>query len=193
MNEDETYPQPLKRYKKSELCQLSVGFHWEGQYPSVIMDSAGRVVKMSRCVIDCPGNDWFFSVIHRKNQETHVCLLCPLDGPNEFKTQDNKTSNIINKHIKTKHQSQIMPYQHITQDERNRVAKEWKFWEEHCDDAIRRQTSKKAASTPAVRSSLQSTLDQYSPLPVKLQQALWVRGLVLGRSLKVKAIDCLMI
>ena len=118
--DDDNNPPPLKRHKKSCITELPEGFHWEGQKPQVILDSGGRVVKKSRCVIDCPGNEWFFSFIHKLNENEHVCLLCDLDVPdrsNVYKTPGGRNSNVI-EHLKNKHQLQMAPWQHINSTER---------------------------------------------------------------------------
>ena len=131
--EDDT-ARPVKRFKsskqraeKGESVVLMRGFHWEGTYPSVITNSKGDVVLVSRALIDCPGAEYFFQWIFRKSASSHVCLLCPRGSPLAvFSTQLNKTSKIIT-HFKLIHKESICAYQHISDSIKSRVEKEWDF------------------------------------------------------------------
>ena len=82
---DNDDPQPLKRFKSAKkdqnIVKLREGFHWEGDYPRIIENSKGEIVLISKCVVDCPGNEYFFQHIHRKSATVFVCLLCPPGSP----------------------------------------------------------------------------------------------------------------
>ena len=176
-------PRPIKRFKSartksvksSDVIPLVSGFHWEGDYPSVITNSNGEIVAVSKGVIDCPGPEYFFQWIHRKSDTLHVCLLCPLDSPvSSFATQQNKTSNIIT-HIKLSHAECISAYQHMSDVTKSRTAKEWEFRVKNPDIVQKPQ-----APTQIKPLMVQSNLDQFHPLPIGIQKAFWAKVIALG-------------
>jgi hypothetical protein len=117
-----------KRFKSSDksggvLPLLPLGFHWEGEKPDVIANKLGVIIAVSRGVVNCPGYEWFRSLYHEdknldnQRKETNICLLCL----NSCSAPGNRYSNTI-KHIKTAHQDRILPWEHISENERRLVS-----------------------------------------------------------------------
>lgn len=98
----------------------------------MITNSKGEVVLRSRSVFSSPGLEWFFQFIYRRSKTAHECLICPF-GAHVQGTQDDKTTNIINTHIKKVHQNMIEPWEHISEDERKRVIANWNTIKDRAD------------------------------------------------------------
>jgi BED zinc finger len=91
----------------AELPEAPIGFHWEGNSSTVIANSRGNLVKVSRKIINSPGLEWFYQHFHVRADKPDkvICLFCL----GEFNYVN--SSNII-KHIKNAHQSCIEPSTH---------------------------------------------------------------------------------
>lgn len=173
-------PRPMKRFKsaKKETSSLVLrrGFHIEGNYPEVLENSKGEIILQSRCVIDCPGNEYFFQFIFRKTPDVHVCLLCPSGSSAALCLTggQNKTSNTI-KHIKKHHPQAIQAYQHLSEDEKVRTEKLWDRRKKNPDVPV------KEVKEPPMCSTLEQTLmTQFEPLPIHRQRELWTRAIPFG-------------
>jgi hypothetical protein len=152
--------------------------------PFVIFNNKGAIVKISRCVIKCHGNEWFVSQVFRTSESSHYCTICD----ESFAASDNKYTNII-KHIQRLHQNKILPYEHINAAERARVANEWKTIEADPDKYFAR--IKKAESTKSVQERnepVQTNLHQYQALPITTQQRIWAHAIPLGMFMKRRSI-----
>jgi hypothetical protein len=176
----ETVRRPLKRLKSAisieELPEAPIGFHWEGNSSNIIANLQGHVVKVSRKIINCPGQEWFYQHFHMKTDKPDkvVCLFCL----GEFNYVN--SSNII-KHIKNAHQSDMEPFTHLSEIEIARIKREWDYTLLHSDKAPSLTTTTKKVSTES-KSLMQIKIGDsvMRTVPIKKQQEILSEAIVKG-------------
>jgi hypothetical protein len=178
----ETVRRPLKRLKSAisieELPEAPIGFHWEGNSSNVIANLQGHLVKVSRKIINSPGQEWFYQHFHVKTDKPNqvVCLFCL----GEFSYVN--SSNII-KHIKNAHQSDIEPFTHLTESEIARIKREWDYAVLHSDKSPSLTSTAKKVSTPTEsKSQMQIKIGDSitRTVPIKKQQEFLSEAIVKG-------------
>lgn len=78
---------------QAETPGLPPGYHWEGMNPNVIYHD-GKIVKHSKCVINCKGLTWFHSHhVMDKEEGKALCRNCPNITP--VSAPGGRNSNVI--------------------------------------------------------------------------------------------------